>query len=552
MRNPQWWWLIPVYVLFALWLTLPLCFGLNCFLPVGTQPAATVPLFNLWTLRWNAESLQGGLTNYWNAPSFAPEKATFTFSDPQPLSGLVYCAVFRVTGAPVLTYNLLLITVLALNGLSAYYLLRRRCSVPAPAAISAGLLAESLPFVFNELGVFQMTVLFPILMTLGALRRFADTGTLKAALALGAWTSATYLTSGYYGVFESVFLLLGGAVLVRRGLLRLRPFSNLLAGTGLATVVLAPVVVAQLRSISALKWEAEYVQRLSAQPPDYLRLDDRMWGCEKAPWLLPEEEYRWSLYPGTGLLGLAIVGLAAGGCGPERRWILYCLCGAALAWLLSLGMNWEVGGWRPYSLLRDSYPGVDKLRSPYRLAVFLQVFLVILAGYGLAALGRWRGRAGSWLAVVAVVLSLVEVWAVPVRVYATQPALAEGEWINWLRERPPSLVAMVPFAETVTEEAHEGTVVAMLQAIEHGQPVVNGYSGFYPPSYLQLIDLMRSFPDQKSLAALWQTGVTYVVVDREWLTAERLLELQAWREPLEPVFADRQKSIYRLLEVTCP
>lgn len=52
----------------------------------------------------------------------------------------------------------------------------------------------------------------------------------------------------------------------------------------------------------------------------------------------------------------------------------------------------------------------------------------------------------------------------------------------------------------------------MYYATRHWQPLVNGYSGFAPPSYLELLDRLRSFPDEGSIAYLRARGVRYLLV----------------------------------------
>jgi hypothetical protein len=46
----------------------------------------------------------------------------------------------------------------------------------------------------------------------------------------------------------------------------------------------------------------------------------------------------------------------------------------------------------------------------------------------------------------------------------------------------------------------------------HWQPIVNGYSGFFPASYLDRLSQVRGFPDQRSINQLREDGVRYVVV----------------------------------------
>jgi hypothetical protein len=58
----------------------------------------------------------------------------------------------------------------------------------------------------------------------------------------------------------------------------------------------------------------------------------------------------------------------------------------------------------------------------------------------------------------------------------------------------------------------------------HWQKLLNGYSGFFPPSYLQLLGAMRGFPDARSLAALRARGAGYALIHGE------LLEPQAYQQ----------------------
>jgi hypothetical protein len=52
----------------------------------------------------------------------------------------------------------------------------------------------------------------------------------------------------------------------------------------------------------------------------------------------------------------------------------------------------------------------------------------------------------------------------------------------------------------------------MYRSTRHWRPLVNGYSGNYPDSYIQLLLRMRSFPDTGSLEYLQRIGVTVLIV----------------------------------------
>jgi hypothetical protein len=52
----------------------------------------------------------------------------------------------------------------------------------------------------------------------------------------------------------------------------------------------------------------------------------------------------------------------------------------------------------------------------------------------------------------------------------------------------------------------------MYRSTRHWRPLVNGYSGNYPASYVELLLTMRTFPDTGSLQYLQRAGATVLVV----------------------------------------
>jgi hypothetical protein len=220
--------------------------------------------------------------------------------------------------------------------------------------------------------------------------------------------------------------------------------------------------------------------------------------------------------------------------------------GALLAIPVSLGLHLSVGGFEPYRLLMAFWPGFRTLHNPWRMAVVVQAFGLCLAPFTLACLWRHRVRAMRWLAVGVVLVAILEVAHAPIALYPYPAAALEESWVEWLAGQPQGPVAMVPFAASPDARAYEPIAIAMLQGLEHGKPLVNGYSGFLPGRYWSLRNLMLRFPDSQSMAALLATGASYLVVDRSWLSEGRHAALE--RAGLEPLYADLVKVIYRCPE----
>jgi hypothetical protein len=507
----------------------------------------TVPLFNLWTLRWNADRLLHGYSGYWDAPIFYPTRGAFALSEPQPPTGLVFAPFYFLTGNQVLAYNLVLLMILTLNGAAAYYLLRQLGLNAAPSLLG-GVFAVALPFISNELGVLQLTVLFPIFLSLSALVAFADRRDLHSALALGGWTALALLSCEYYGLFLSLFLALAAPIFVTRRRLRLQTIGFLLAGAALAALLLLPILPAQTRLLRDFSRNQDIVEANSAQPIDYIRLNSRAWGRNLMPWLTFEGGSGQRLYPGTGLLLLAALGLVEAWRTRKRRWATYCALGACLACLLSLGFNLELAEWRPYELLRSGYPGFEQLRSPFRFGVFVQIFAVGLAGFGLATLWRWRGRIGHALAIGLVAASVLEILALPIRLYSFPHETLGQDWVQQLKNQPPGAVAVIPFPASSRPGDYQPTAIAMLQALEFDKPLANGYSGFFPPTYERLRRALQDFPGADSLNLLEEYGITYVVIDRARLSGRRLAQFPPHSTPYRFVYADEVVVIYHRID----
>jgi len=55
----------------------------------------------------------------------------------------------------------------------------------------------------------------------------------------------------------------------------------------------------------------------------------------------------------------------------------------------------------------------------------------------------------------------------------------------------------------------------MYFSTQHWHRLANGYSGHYPDAFVELLHLVRGFPDEGSLAALRSRRVRYVLLTSE-------------------------------------
>ncbi|HSK11035.1 MAG TPA: hypothetical protein VK911_15740, partial [Vicinamibacterales bacterium] len=103
----------------------------------------------------------------------------------------------------------------------------------------------------------------------------------------------------------------------------------------------------------------------------------------------------------------------------------------------------------------------------------------------------------------------------------------------WLARQPRGVVMEFPVPTPDRLPGDEARYAYM--STFHWMPLANGYSGYYPPSYLDRLNAVRRFPDQTAVNALRRAGVRYVVVHANAFALEaepdvlhRLAEAGLW------------------------
>lgn len=230
--------------------------------------------------------------------------------------------------------------------------------------------------------------------------------------------------------------------------------------------------------------------------------------------------------------------------GELQRGTLFFAAGLAVAATLSFGPALLVGGEvrldpAPYRWLYDYLPGFDGLRVPARFGMAVALALAVLTGLGAAAIEQRRRRAARVLVLVGGVTFLAEATAIPIPLnvtvevdgYATPPRVAPA------REAPPvhRFLRTLP-AEAVVAEFPFGIDAYELRylywATVHGRRLVNGYSGYFPPSYHRRRSLFRAAMDHGDEAwrELLAAGTTHLVVHEGAYRDDHGRRLVAWLE----------------------
>ena len=483
--------------------------------PLVTAPAtlsrtdSADGLLNQWILGWVAHALVTDPRAFFDANIFFPEPRTLAFSEHLAVPALFSAPVFWAGGSAVLAYNVTLWAGLALSGWTMA-LVVHRWTGDWYAALLAGSLAAFNTETLTRMAHIQAMHLEFLPLAMLALDDVLRRGTGRDALRLGAFAALQMLCSGYLLVMTGIAI--GAGVVVRGGewlgtQWRTRLPALAIAGA-IAAVICAPFLYQY--------WRVQHDQGLT-RSVDEVRLYAGVWQNFLATGARLHYE-TWAArffaaansaaFPGVVPLVLAAVALVRAVAWRDRRarmWLAAGIAGAALSFGPALP---------GYSLLYDTVPVLQGIRAVARFALLPLIATGVLAAFGLAAIrtrlvAAERRRLAQVLGIAAVVLVNVENTRVPMvfvrfdgvpAIYATLATI------------PGAVVAELPFPEPgrVTVNAR-----AVHASTRHWRPLLNGYSGYTPRSYVEHYLAFESFPAPAAIAALRRAGVTHIVVDVE-------------------------------------
>jgi len=461
------------------------------------------PLFSIWRLAWIAHQLPRDPLHLFDANIFWPMRFTLAYSDSTLLLGFAAAPFIWLGIAPTTIHSLFLLASFVLAGVCMYLFARAITGQPA-AAIVAGVAFAFYPYRFEQYAHFEQMFSFWMPLALWALHRTLTRGRVVDGLLTGAAVAAQYLSGMYLGAFFVVWLVPVYAVLaVGSGRLR-ASVKPLVAGAGLAVVLLAPVAVPHFLARQAVgERPPSEVEFYSARPGHYLVSRTDRYAYADLFGRGPHEAER-DLFPGLLVVVLAAVALAP----PVSVTRLAYAAGMVFAFDASLGTHGTL-----FPFLYRTFVPFRAFRVPARFSLLVGLSLVLLAGYGVARLNARIARASLRYGLTAFLVAgfVFEAWSARVLepVWPHPPAIYQ-----WFEGRPKGVVAELPPAAN-EERLYDPEASYMYFSTFHWQPLLNGYSGAFPKSYFSFRDAMTTFPDDKSVGALRKLGADCVVLHED-------------------------------------
>lgn len=456
--------------------------------------------FNIWVLSWVAHTLPHP-SRLFDANIFYPEHLTLAYSEAMIVQGVLAMPVIAAGGSPVLAYNITLILGMTLTGW-AFCLLVRRWTGSWSAGYVSGSLAAFNAFSLVRITHLQFQHVEFVALAMYALDRLLVDGRVRHAITLGVAFALQALASIYTMTFTTWLLLFGG---VSRLAEVLRPdpkkrMVRLAVAAAVAGVILFPYLAEYWQLHERMHFVRGADEEQAASWVNYLSTASRVhYNTWSKPFTM---EATATNFPGVIAIILVVFALTRRDVRSDPR---ARMCAAA-------ALGCAAVSFAPllpfYPRLHAAIPLFQMVRVLPYIAQMVLLMIAVLAGFGVASLQqRWR-HARSWplAAALAVLAVNVEAARAPMGYvwFDGVPAVYDV-----LTKEPTAAVVELPFP--MPQQWFLNTPY-MVNSTRYWRPLLNGYSGFRPPSYSAHYDLMRRFPSDDALIELLKQGVTHVVV----------------------------------------
>jgi len=469
-------------------------------------------LLNTWIVAWVIHQAPRAPLQLFNANIFYPDPNTLAYSEALLVQSAMGAPLVWAGASPVLTYNILLIAGFALTGWAACLVLVRWTG-----DWWAGL-AGGLVFGFNAHTLTRMPHLQALHVeflpfALLAFDRLLVDPRARHAVSFAVWFVLQALASFYLLVITSVGFAVAIAVRPEAwtGKRALKLAGCLVLAGLVSLVVLVPYLLPYWSlSHGGFKPPIEEVAGVVAHRRDYITPPGRLPRLLLANWMTGN-----GLYPGAAAFALAMVAVVSGVALRDPRPRM-CLAFGIVGVMFSFGP--ELPG---YTWLYRVLTPLQAIRAVSRFGYLGIVATAVLCAYGVATVRRWtagrRWRTGASIAILAVLA--LEPLAAPI--YYSQYTGIPRIYQQLALERDAVVIELpLPMRRGAFFNAP-----FMLNSTAHWKPMVNGYSGFVPDSYVEHYNQLHTFPASETIAALQRLGVTHAFVHRDALGASKTADL---------------------------
>ncbi len=493
---------------------------------IATHVFRGIPNIYTWMALWNCRVLDTlNFSMYWTSNAMFPYPNAFAFSENMiGFTPFVY-PIWKITGNPVLTINLLSLLLLWLTAVITYFILKS-FKINRFAALIGTLIFSFYPWVLkmSSLGRFHMQGIMWLPVIVWANCKFWQTGKKKYLFMLSFFWLWTFLISLYLGIFLAVFIGTWNLTwfFYERELFSLKKIAKWCAAVLLVWILMIPVflVYNQVSSDMGVVRSLENQVQYTGDIWSWFTTTDENWLWGQTIRFLPGstrdgiiENF---IFPGFICLVLFTAGFFIKQMPiwlKSLKWTTISLIILAIG-PYTLGIPWKIP--MPFTLLWYIFPPLKATRNPHRLGVFVLLCFAFLAAYVLThiSIKKKIPLVFKILLIFAILLETFNYVKPQQAVKRSTPLIYEE-----LKEAAPShTVIELPMSTAVN-------LKALTFSAFHWNRIINGSSNYWPPLLGQLERELKRFPSDHTIQLLQALSVDRIILHESKYSQEQKIDL---------------------------
>ncbi len=193
------------------------------------------------------------------------------------------------------------------------------------------------------------------------------------------------------------------------------------------------------------------------------------------------------------------------------------------AGILILAFLFTFGARGPYYFLIKYVPGFDGLRAASRFHIFVLFSLSVLAAFGVSSfLTRLRGWKKTVMTLLIPLLILGEYISIPIPLTRIPVKEEIPEVYRWLTSQKEDLALLeIPLPQLPSPDFTE-ECLRLYFSTYHWKKLVNGYSGYFSPLYVELLRRWPIYSLRQNIEDLEPLNLRYLLLHSENFSEEDL------------------------------
>ncbi|MEK7571931.1 MAG: hypothetical protein AAB553_06690 [Patescibacteria group bacterium] len=524
-----------IFVASGIYITFPLAFHLGD-MSVGIGDELVIS----WIQNWVIHILQtGNILSLFEANTYFPYHNTLAYSDLFLTSSILAFIPFQIMKEPIVIFNFTLLSSLILLGFSIYLLSFYLTKNFLPSLL-AGILVIYSPAVLDKSTHVQILAIFWVPLSVLFYLIFIYSGkTRYLVISLLFFLLQTYnsFLPGYFIIFS--LLIISMYFFLYKESLMLKLLTKKTIGLFVLTsVLLLPVVLPYYQVSNEFNYTRDIRETIhfALQPEDFFypsvhtRLQDYLLA-------IPFNQQAPERYFKPGYIGFVFSLLSSIA-------IFYCIkffrrkdavinsfiSIAFVGGILSLGSALHLGRQTihdpfpiplPYALFYYLLPGFQGFRNSARWEMLFILCMAVAIAIVLSQLLKrfsFKSRIAVYLLFILLVVAEFKFPITLVNIPQTKEFPSVYSWLNTTPANT-SVIFMPAYNWNMTYPQEE--ILRQYFSTTNFRRTVNGYSGFSPPPWQNLLEKLRSdFPSEETLKSIKNLGVTYIIIDKRMYDLE--------------------------------